>query len=311
MLTAFMNTLANIILPIGFLLWLYFSRVANRLHWVSIAALVGTFIVLIAKAGGAWSWFGNFWPTVFLVAFAVVFARSLSKRLGQPWLPPAGHRKEWRSIVISFLCAAFFSSKIMAAYTARAFPQAEAVEMVFPLKGGKFQVVHGGSNQAMNYHAVVPAQKYALDIVALGARGVRADGIYPTDLKKYAIYGAQVVSPCDGEVMEKSDTLPDQNPPLTNVDNPAGNYILIYCQGVSVILAHLQPGSVLVQNGDSITAGQSLALVGNTGNTSEPHMHIHAARGQHRTFAESRASQDGVPLLFDGKFLIRNDIVSN
>jgi hypothetical protein len=64
-----------------------------------------------------------------------------------------------------------------------------------------------------------------------------------------------------------------------------------------VELAHLQRRSVRVAAGDPVTAGTPLGLVGNSGNTSEPHLHVHA---------ETDAGE-GVPMTFEGRFLIRND----
>jgi len=41
-------------------------------------------------------------------------------------------------------------------------------------------------------------------------------------------------------------------------------------------MAHLSPGSIQVKVGDHVTVGQPIAKVGNSGNTSEPHLHIQA-----------------------------------
>jgi murein DD-endopeptidase MepM/ murein hydrolase activator NlpD len=89
--------------------------------------------------------------------------------------------------------------------------------------------------------------------------------------------------------------------------NVAGNHIVIRCDDseVYVGLAHLMQGSVLVKAGDRVTVGQALARVGNSGNTSEPHLHIHAKRG-----GEPESMLDeGVPMRFGGRWLIRNSVI--
>ncbi|PSF08122.1 M23 family metallopeptidase [Marinobacter halophilus] len=59
----------------------------------------------------------------------------------------------------------------------------------------------------------------------------------------------------------------------------AGNYVAINCGGVFAILAHLRQGSIAVATGDRITTGDLLGQMGNSGNSSEPHLHLHAQKG--------------------------------
>lgn len=50
--------------------------------------------------------------------------------------------------------------------------------------------------------------------------------------------------------------------------------------------------------------GQPVAEVGHTGNSTEPHLHIHA-----EVYRDDLQQYVGVPILFDGKFLVRNSVV--
>lgn len=87
--------------------------------------------------------------------------------------------------------------------------------------------------------------------------------------------------------------------------NPAGNHVeLETADGVRIFLAHMLKGSVRVSTGDRVRRGDPLGKVGNSGNTSEPHLHIHAVRGGRGLFEGK-----GVPLTFGGRFLVRNDRV--
>jgi murein DD-endopeptidase MepM/ murein hydrolase activator NlpD len=149
----------------------------------------------------------------------------------------------------------------------------------------------------VNNHHPVRSQQFALDIVELGPLGYRATGLMPRDLASYAIYGRAVLSPCDGTVLEAVGSLPDLPIGERDSSQPAGNHVVIRCHGVRVELAHLQRASVRVTAGDAVRAGTPLGLVGNSGNTSEPHLHVHA----------DTDGGEGVPMTFDGRFLIRND----
>jgi len=98
--------------------------------------------------------------------------------------------------------------------------------------------------------------------------------------------------------------------PLTqrDGDHMAGNHVIIRCatnEDTFVGLAHLLAGSMRASVGDAARKGQPIARVGNSGNTTEPHLHIHAKIG-----GESDCMLDGcgVPLRIRGRFLMRNDL---
>lgn len=146
--------------------------------------------------------------------------------------------------------------------------------LAFPLEG-TWYVVQGGG-RILNHHARVPEQRGALDLVALGSRGTRTRP--GSDLPAYAAYGRPVRSPCDGRVISAADTVQDQQPGDIRYQPPYGNHVFLDTGREIVKLAHLRPGSVTVAKGDIVRAGQLLGEVGNTGNTTEPHLHIHAER---------------------------------
>ncbi|MHA1543709.1 MAG: M23 family metallopeptidase [Alphaproteobacteria bacterium] len=183
--------------------------------------------------------------------------------------------------------------------------------MEFPLTGGTFFIAHGGANKNVNNHFPVRAQRYALDIMALNSFSTRAGGLLPDEPESYQIFGNDIVAPCTGEVIAIRADLEDQNAMVFDPENLLGNHIILFCQGNSILLAHLKFESVLVVVGDLVTAGQLIAQVGNTGNTSEPHLHIHAVKGWHIETKEIAFNQEPVAMTFGGKFLIRNDKFDN
>jgi murein DD-endopeptidase MepM/ murein hydrolase activator NlpD len=104
------------------------------------------------------------------------------------------------------------------------------------------------------------------------------------------------------------DDLPDLLPGDMDRKHIAGNHIVIQFDGSETYigLAHLMQGSVKVKPGERVSTGQPIARVGNSGNTSEPHLHIHAKRGGN---PKSMLDGAGVPMRFGGGWLIRNSIV--
>ena len=66
-------------------------------------------------------------------------------------------------------------------------------------------------------------------------------------------------------------------PPTTDPTlHPVGNHVVIEVAPEQYLLmAHLRPGSVAVKEGDVVQAGDAIGLTGNSGNSTEPHLHIH------------------------------------
>lgn len=83
----------------------------------------------------------------------------------------------------------------------------------------------------------------------------------------------------------------------------AGNHVFIDCGGTIVALCHLQRGSLTVRPGQVVQVGQVLGACGNSGNTTEPHVHVQALDS--RDIDRARA----VPLTFEGSLPANGDVV--
>jgi hypothetical protein len=151
-------------------------------------------------------------------------------------------------------------------------PESTAAPLpVFPL-AGDWYVVQGGG-RLINHHAVEPEQRGAVDLVRGG--GYRGD---PRRLESYAAYGEPVLAPCAGRVVTAVDGLADQTPGQVRPAPPYGNRVTIDNGHEQVTVAHLRPGSVTVEVGDVVEAGHLLGAVGNSGNSTAPHLHLQADR---------------------------------
>src|SRR4051812_18884054 len=102
-LTAFIHLL----LPALFILWIWRAREQSRLQWITQVILSGLFLLLMWRAGAGWSWFGHYWPEIFLAAYAVMVLRGLPKLKGRPWLPEK-KLKPWLSLVTQFAAIILF-----------------------------------------------------------------------------------------------------------------------------------------------------------------------------------------------------------
>ena len=123
------------------------------------------------------------------------------------------------------------------------------------------------------------AERFAIDYVQLSADGTIATGDRSRP-ESYPYFGAAIYAVGDGPVVAVLDGLPEQvagvSPVGLPLDQYAGNHVVQDIgDGNFALYAHLKTGSVKVKPGDSLTAGQVIANLGNTGNTDAPHLHFH------------------------------------
>ena len=291
---------AHWLLPLSLLLRLWVERSAHLGGWLATIFFLGAYLVFLHIAG-TWSWFGFRFRTILPLIFVATTAGTWP---GWYAGAPAPALDDWTPL-FQWALGGVFVWLALRAWQGRRTPEF-ALALGFPLRGGTFVVGQGGGSAVVNHHYPHRSQRFALDVLALGPGGTRARGLYPRDPQRYAIWGAEVVSPCDGTVVSAADEFPDWTPPNRDPAHPPGNHVAIETENAVVYLAHLMNGSVRVRVGERVRAGQLLGLVGNSGNTTEPHLHIHAESGR---YSGQMSGGAGVPILLGGKFLVRNDRV--
>jgi murein DD-endopeptidase MepM/ murein hydrolase activator NlpD len=173
-----------------------------------------------------------------------------------------------------------------------------------PLRGGEWLAANGPSNTSGHRRALVPvagqahiAQRFAIDWVQLREDGRTFTGD-PKDNKNYRCYGAEALAVADAVVVATKDGIPENVPgptsravPIT-LETVGGNHVILDLgQGRYAFYAHLQPGSLRVKVGDKVRRGQVVGLVGNSGNSTEPHLHFHISD------ANSPLGSEGLPYL--------------
>jgi murein DD-endopeptidase len=174
-----------------------------------------------------------------------------------------------------------------------------------PLRGDEWLAGSAPSNTSDHRRALIPingrayiSQRFAIDWVQLYADGKTYHGD-PADNKNYRAYGAEIHAVADGIVIEIKDGIPQNVPgensravPIT-LETVGGNHVIMDIGGgLYAFYAHLQPGSLRVKTGDKVRRGQILGLLGNTGNSTEPHLHFHICN------ANSELGSEGLPYAF-------------
>jgi len=239
-------------------------------------------------------------PILFLVAVVTGFRRiGTAKKEPPKWL---GHV----NLNINLLLVVFFA--VLSWVALKGYPAAEgAIELASPLRGGSFVVRQGGASPFINIHAKVRPQNHAIDILGLNSFGASSNLFGDRkDLENYAIFGATIQAPCAGRVIAAVDGLADLAPGDRDRENLAGNHVVISCLGAELLLAHMMKESVAVAAGETVEAGAVLGRVGNSGNSTEPHLHIHAERGGE---PGEILNGEAVPFTIDGRYLVRGNII--
>jgi len=175
-----------------------------------------------------------------------------------------------------------------------------------PLRGGGWVAMHGLSNASSHRRtmltldgAPVIAQRFAIDWTRIGADGQAFRGD-PADNRNWTPYGAEVLAVADGTVVSVQDGIPENDPTAASRAVPidlttvGGNWLILALpDGRCVFSAHLQPGSLRARPGDVVRKGQTIALLGNSGQSDAPHLHVHVVD------RPSPLSAEGLPLVFD------------
>lgn len=139
---------------------------------------------------------------------------------------------------------------------------------------GDWHVYWGGRTLEQNYHVAYADQRFAYDIV------VMKDGqTYEGDPKKnesYFCFDRPILAPAKGKVLVAVDGVEDNVPGEMNPRQAAGNHVVLDLgNGEYALMAHFRNGTLAVKPGDEVASGALLGHCGNSGNTSEPHLHFH------------------------------------
>jgi len=144
-------------------------------------------------------------------------------------------------------------------------------ELRLPFEGEWF-VAAGGRSVIDNHHAVSVDQKFACDfLIKKNKYTFTNNGASNED---YYCFGEKVLAPGDGIIVKVVNDITDNK--VGNMPEGAGNLIIIdHENGEYSVLAHFKKSSIVVKVGETVVSGQFIGLCGNSGHSSQPHLHYH------------------------------------
>ncbi|AEH36279.1 M23 family metallopeptidase [Halopiger xanaduensis] len=152
------------------------------------------------------------------------------------------------------------------------------VDYRLPLEG-TWTVVNGSPDREYSHSWGILTQRYAYDFVITDEDGRTTAGERGPP-EEYYCFGEPILAPADGVVVSTRNDHRDYHRTNGWMDplqrSILGNHVVIdHENGEYSVLAHLQQGSVAVEPGERVERGQQIARCGNSGNTTEPHLHFH------------------------------------
>jgi len=184
--------------------------------------------------------------------------------------------------------------------------ESEALTIGAPLEGiwqagrGVSEGLSGHRGGAIRPQNGIPYQKarYAIDFTAFDTSG-NAFTDQRTLNEDWVGYGSPVLAVADARVVDRKDDAPDSKPFDPDVlqgltgETLAGNYVVLDLgHDMFAYYGHFQPGSIVVSEGDRVRKGDILGRVGNSGNSTLPHLHFQINRSIPR-------SGEAIPYVFE------------
>jgi hypothetical protein len=187
--------------------------------------------------------------------------------------------------------------------------QDDPIVIQTPLHGKNWLAANAPSNTSAHRRAMLPVngqphigQRYAIDWIQLGDDGKAFTGD-EHDNKSYHAWDQEIHAVADGKIVEVKDGIPENVPDsgklavqITNDTLPGNRIIQELSEGHYAAYAHLRPGTIKVKVGDTVHAGDVLAHLGNSGNSTEPHLHFQVCD------APSFPASEGLPFAIDQYF---------
>lgn len=198
-----------------------------------------------------------------------------------------------------------------------------SIDLAYPFTG-RWLVQNSPADRVPSHGTRLFATSYAIDFVPVddtgrGARMTLGALVRPQAPGAFPGFGRAVLAPVAGVVLSAHDGEPDHAAhrglpsiryALTQRQRVAagwaalaGNHVLLSCGDVVAALCHLQQGSIRVEAGQAVQVGDVLGRCGNSGNSTEPHVHVQAMDGPDPTRARP------VAMTFQGSLPANGQVV--
>ena len=164
-------------------------------------------------------------------------------------------------------------------------------------------VYWGGITEDVNYHVAEDTQKYAFDMLMVkDGKSYEGDSL---ENESYFVFGKDIIAPSNAVVVSVINGVHDNIPGELNPEQLTGNTIILKTPNQEFLLfGHLKEDSIVVEKGQVVERGTKIAECGNSGNSTEPHLHLSLQNN------ERMENSKGVKLFFD-EILVNGEVKSD
>lgn len=190
----------------------------------------------------------------------------------------------------------------------------EKMEIDFPFRQGLYLITDGGNSKIsrmMNYHFHSSVHKkrktnksmlYATDIVKISGE---MTSFIPSKNEDYAIFNENLYSPMEGQILKVINDIDDNRPFSGNYPYNTGNTVVVKKDHYYFLLGHLKKGSIVVNEGNSVSRGDFLGAVGNSGMSERPHLHMQLMKSETEDYWKGL----GICIQFKNRNLFKNRLI--
>lgn len=257
---------------------LLFRRQSKTAYLINVLLSIWFFYLVYTYI--PWSWYGSaylkyLYGIFYIIALvlSIKYARHIDKAQLNLFFKIVKY--VLKGILIFFMIIVTYID-----ISSRIEPTEKYINLAFPLKNGNYYIHSGGNNVLLNDHLglnMIFLHK-AFDICKLGKLGSTGVSLFLKTEKNEDVFmfSDSVFSPCDGLITDVINNELDHKP--GDHDNYIGkqaNVVVIKTGNNSVVLVHFKYNSIIVESGNYVKTGDFLGLIGNSGESSSPHLHIH------------------------------------
>jgi murein DD-endopeptidase MepM/ murein hydrolase activator NlpD len=199
-----------------------------------------------------------------------------------------------------------------------------SVDLAYPFEG-RWLTQNSPANRVPSHGTTLFATSFAIDFVPVNEAGRTApitfrSLLHPEPAARFPGFGRPILAPIQGVVVGVHDSaldhhsfrgLPSVGYALTQRRRAAagwaelaGNHVMIRTgDGPVVAVCHLQRASLQVQLGQTVQVGEPLGRCGNSGNSTEPHVHLQAIDRRDVLHASA------VPVTFGGRLPRNGEVI--
>lgn len=281
--------------------FLLLRRQATFLYWINVFIISWFFYICYIYI--PWANYGSaYLKYLYLIILFLILIISFRIRQRNTHTNASTYSKVAYFIVSTLLTV--FLLNITIQHIKANYEKSEEINLYFPFKNGSYYIKSGGSNKWLNYHRSLDTIYHkAFDIIKINKYGYSGNSVFKPASRKedLYIYSDSVFSPINGKIVdiinsEKDHHIGNQN----DFKDLQANGIAIESNGYIIELIHFKQNSIHLNVGDSIKPGEFIGLIGNSGQSGQPHLHIHALNME----------LEPVNILFNGKSYQYNDIIT-